>query len=128
MYPTIRYNCIFTKDYISIALKGEIPTKTMLFWLLCLFCGLKRTPGGAPWVFFIYVSIVHILLLNISQTRQVLRFSVNQLRKNKKTSEATNQTIFLIFAIFAHLTFYFKHAGPWVKMSKMSMKIVSFIP
>ena len=35
--------------------------------------------------------------------------------------------ILLVLAIFAHATSRLKHGGPWVKMIKMSIKIVPFI-
>ena len=108
--------------------KEKFPQKPCYFGCYAYFVVSRGPLEGPLGFFFIYVSIVHILLLNISQKRPIPRFFINPLRKYKKTSEATNQTIFLIFAIFAHLTFCLKHAGPWVKMSKMSIKIVSFIP
>ena len=128
MYPTIRYNCIFTKIIFPLPSKEKFSQKPCYFGCFAYFV-VSRGPLEGPLGFFcMYVSIVNILLLNISQKRPIPRFFINPLRKYKKTSEATNQTIFLIFAIFAHLTFCLKHAGPRVKMSKISIKIVSFIP
>ena len=62
-----------------MTLKGKIPTKTMLFWLFCLFCGLKRTPGGAPRIFF-------YLFLNIS-------YSSSKYLLNKTSPKVFNQLI-----------------------------------
>ena len=115
------------KIIIPLPSKEKFQQKPCFYSYFGYFEASRGPLEGPLRVTVIYFLKFLILLENISQTRPITRFLINPLRQYKKTSKATDQTIFLIFAIFAHLTFYFKHAGPWVKMSKMSIKMVSFI-
>ena len=64
--------------------KEKFPQKPCYFGCYAYFVVSRGPLEGPLGFFFIYVSIVHILLLNISQKRPIPRFFINPLRKYKK--------------------------------------------
>ena len=64
--------------------KEKFPQKPCYFGCYAYFVVSRGPLEGPLGFFFIYVSIVNILLLNISQKRPIPRFFINPLRKYKK--------------------------------------------
>ena len=72
------------KIILPLPSKEKFPQKPCYFGCYAYFVVSRGPLEGPLGFFFIYVSIVHILLLNISQKRPIPRFFINQLRKYKK--------------------------------------------